>query len=227
MKRYSILAGIGLLLSWSALAQTKPEVNTALQQQLIEMGKEDQKHRQELSELMNRLDGPDKDKVMPRYIQLVEEQSALDDKLLRQLEAIIAKHGWPTISLVGKEASGVAFLIIQHADLEYQKKYFPLLKEAADKNEARKSDVAMLEDRILMREGKKQIYGSQLRMNEQTQKLELYPIEDEENVDKRRARVGLMPMKEYMKHFNLEYVPPKKPEQTGKKGQEKKRANNF
>lgn len=212
MKHYSILAGIGLLLSWSVLAQTKPEVNTALQQQLIEMGKEDQKHREELSELMSKLAGPDKDKLMPRYLQLVEAQAALDTKLLQQLEAIIAKHGWPTISLVGKEANVNAFLIIQHADLEYQKKYFPLLKAAAEKNEARKSDVAMLEDRILMREGKKQIYGSQLRRNEQTQKLELYPIEDEANVDKRRASVGLMPLKEYLKHFNLEYVPPKKKE---------------
>jgi hypothetical protein len=147
---------------------------------------------------------------MPRYQQLVEEQNAIDTKLMQQLETIIARHGWPTISLVGKKANLNAFLILQHADLSYQKKYFPLLKEAAARNEARKSDVAMLEDRVLMREGKKQIYGSQLRMNEQTRKLELYPIEDEENVDIRRASVGLPPLKEYLKHFKLEYTPPKK-----------------
>lgn len=210
MKLNLFMTSICLLLSLSAVAQTKPAVNTELQKQLIEMGKEDQKHRTELMELLEKVNGPDKDKLMPRYMQLVDAQDAIDKKLLQQLESIIAQHGWPTISLVGKEASGVAFLIIQHADLEYQKKYLPLLKEAADKNEARKLEVAMLEDRILMREGKKQIYGSQLRSNPDTGKLELYPIEDEENVDKRRASVGLMPMKDYMKHFNLEYVPPKK-----------------
>jgi hypothetical protein len=210
MKTSSLATGICLLLSLAAIAQTRPKVNAALQKQLIEMGKEDQKHRNELSELMGTLDGPDKDKLMPRYQQLVEEQNAIDTKLMQQLETIIARHGWPTISLVGKKANLNAFLILQHADLSYQKKYFPLLKEAAARNEARKSDVAMLEDRVLMREGKKQIYGSQLRMNEQTRKLELYPIEDEENVDIRRASVGLPPLKEYLKHFKLEYTPPKK-----------------
>lgn len=212
MKFYSFVAGICLLLNLAAFAQTKPAVNTALQKQLIEMGKEDQKHRAELMALIEKVNDPDKEKLMPRYMQLVEAQDAIDKRLLQQLAAIIAQHGWPTIGLVGKEASQAAFLIIQHADLAEQKKYFPLLKEAADKNEARKSEVAMLEDRILMREGKKQIYGSQLRTNDATGKLELYPIEDEANVDKRRASVGLMPMKEYLKHFNLEYVPPKKPE---------------
>jgi hypothetical protein len=210
MKRNSFVAILCLLLSFSGLAQTKPKLNEELQKQLIEMGKEDQKYRAEMEELSDKINGPDKDKWMPQWIKIVEAQNALDKKLLTQLEAIIAQHDWPTISLVGKEASGVAFLIIQHADLEYQKKYFPLLKEAADKNEARKLEVAMLEDRIRMREGKPQLYGSQLRTNEQTGKLELYPIEDEESVDKRRVAVGLMPLKEYLKHFKLEYVPPKK-----------------
>ncbi len=207
------LVVIASLFGWVVLAQTKPLVNADLQKELIEMGKEDQKHRGELMELIEQHDdGPNKDKQMARYQRLVEEVNAIDKRLLQRLEAIIAHYGWPTISLVGKEASGNAFLIIQHADLEYQKKYFPLLKEAAAKNEARKSEIAMLEDRILMREGKRQIYGSQLRSNPNTGKLELYPIEDEENVDARRASVELMPMKEYMKHFKLEYVPPKKKE---------------
>lgn len=212
MKANLLVLSIGLFLSLSVVAQTKSALNPALQKELIEMGKEDQKHRGELGDLIEKVNGPDKEKWMPRFQQLVEEQNAIDKKLLQRLKAILAQYGWPTISLVGKEANGNAFLILQHADLGYQKKYLPLLKDASDKNEARKSDVAMLEDRILMREGKMQIYGSQLRSNEQTGKLELYPIEDEENVDKRRASVGLMPIKDYLKRsFNLEYVPPKKP----------------
>jgi hypothetical protein len=38
--------------------------------------------------------------------------------------------------------------------------------------------------------------------------LVLEPIEDEEHVDRRRAAVGLMPLKEYLKHFGIEYQPP-------------------
>lgn len=212
MKTNLFLAATCLLLSLSITAQDKPPVNVELQKQLLEMGKEDQKHRTEMVELMEKVNGPEKDKWMPRYMKIIEEQSAIDTKLMQQLEAIVAQHGWPTISLVGPEASGNAFLVLQHADLSFQKKYFPLLKEAVAKNDVKKSNVALLEDRILMREGKKQIYGSQLRMNTQTQKLELYPIEDEANVDQRRASMGLEPLKDYMKRFKLEYEPPKKQE---------------
>jgi hypothetical protein len=85
-----------------------------------------------------------------------------------------------------------------------------MLKEAAAKDEAKASEVAMLEDRILTREGKKQMYGTQLRTNDQTKLWELFPIEDEENVDLRRAAVGLPSMAEYLKYFGLTYTPPNK-----------------
>jgi hypothetical protein len=69
----------------------------------------------------------------------------------------------------------------------------------------------MLEDRILTREGNKQVYGTQLRLNQTTQRMELYPIEDEENVDGRRATVGLEPLAGYLKRgFGIDYSPPKK-----------------
>ena len=61
-----------------------------------------------------------------------------------------------------------------------------------------------------MREGKKQIYGTQLTWNEKSRRFELYPIEDEEHVDLLRASIGLQPIAEYLKTFGLEYVPPRK-----------------
>ncbi len=81
------------------------------------------------------------------------------------------------------------------------------------KGEIDASNVALLEDRILVREGKEQIYGTQLKTNERTGKLELSPIKDEENVDKRRQAVGLPPIAEYLKTFGLQYVPPRKKQQ--------------
>ena len=58
-----------------------------------------------------------------------------------------------------------------------------MLKEALRKGEADRDDAAMLEDRILMWEGKKQIYGTQLSFNQVTKKLEFWPTADEEGVD--------------------------------------------
>ena len=85
-----------------------------------------------------------------------------------------------------------------------------MLKEAVRRGEAESGNAALLKDRILMREGKKQIYGSQLHFNQVIKQLELWPIEDDENVDARRASVGLEPLAEYMKRFGLEYKPPKR-----------------
>jgi hypothetical protein len=182
-----------------------------VRRELVRMGEDDQKRRQEMMDLMDRLAGSDSEKVTKKWKQAVERQNDLDDKNRQRLDEIVKQHGWPKKSVFGEEASGVAFLIVQHAELDYQKKYLPLIKEAAAQKEARKSDLAMLEDRILTREGKKQVYGTQLRLNQTTQRMEPYPIEDQENVDARRAAVGLGPLAEYLKRaFGIDYAPPKK-----------------
>jgi hypothetical protein len=174
------------------------------------MGNEDQKYREELVARMKELPGPDKERAMKRFVVVVKKQNKIDNRNLKRLEEIISRYGWPTKSMVGKEASESAFLIVQHAGLVYQKKYFPLLKAAALRNEARPDHVAMMEDRMLMGEGKKQIYGTGLQTADVTKELKLWPIENEEEVDARRASVGLPPMVEYLKMMGLIYTPPKK-----------------
>ena len=62
-----------------------------------------------------------------------------------------------------------------------------------------------MEDRMLMDKGEKQKYGSQLRMDNESGEWELWPIEDPEKVNNRRAEVGLEPIEEYVRHFGIEY----------------------
>ncbi len=201
----SMLSILGCFVSSSLVGQIPP-ADPKLQARLLEMGEKDQHYRKRLHELSLVASSSDPS-VAQECQQLAEKQSHLDSELVVELESIIAEHGWPTISKVGAKANQFAFLILQHASLEKQKKYFPMLRKAAEQNEARPADVAMLEDRIRMREGKPQRYGTQLHENPQTKKLELFPIEDEANVDDRRKEVGLMPLAEYLKHFQLEYSP--------------------
>ena len=183
----------------------------AVRRELVRMGENDQKHRQEMMDLMDRVASSDSEKLAKKWKQAVERQNDLDGKNRQRLDEIVKQHGWPKKSVFGEEASGVAFLIVQHAELDYQKKYLPLIKDAVAQKEARRSDLAMLEDRILTREDKKQVYGTQLRLNQTTQRMELYPIEDEANVDSRRAGVGLEPLAEYLKRgFGIDYAPPKR-----------------
>ena len=95
------------------------------------------------------------------------------------------------------------WLIIQHADISTQEKYLPILEESVLQGEAQAKHLAMLQDRILMRKGLKQKYGSQVRRNRDTNQYDIYPIEDVEDVDKRREAIGLAQMDEYLQRWKL------------------------
>lgn len=133
-------------------------------------------------------------------------QERFDSINIVRLNSIVTEYGWPTRSLVGNDGARAAFIIVQHSNLEMQKKYFPLIEAAANKGEASLEGVALLKDRILMRENKKQIYGSQLKRNE-AGGFDLYPIEDEANVDQRRSSMGLEPLANYVKEYGIIYKP--------------------
>lgn len=134
-----------------------------------------------------------------------ELKRKINEQNLERLEEIIEEYGWPKQSEVGGMAAGTVFLIIQHADLETQKKYLPIMTEAANNNEAQWSSLAMLIDRINMREGKPQIYGSQIRGSDDGT-LEVYEIENPEYVNQRRTEVGLGPIEDYVKIWNIEWT---------------------
>ena len=121
---------------------------------------------------------------------------------------IIEKRGWPATSLVGDKANRTVWLVIQHAEVEVQEKYLPLLKASVAEGESSGSNLALLEDRILMYRDKPQIYGSQVRSNSDTGKLEVYEIADPEYVNQRRAEVGLGPLESYLARFGIEWSVP-------------------
>jgi hypothetical protein len=65
--------------------------------------------------------------------------------------------------------------------------------------EAAPSELAYLTDRVRCGAGLPQLYGTQMREHEGRLIPQL--IEDEANVDARRAAVGLEPLAEYVKRF--------------------------
>jgi hypothetical protein len=134
--------------------------------------------------------------------------SFIDSSNLAQVEAIIQHYGWPGKSLVGAEGNMIVWMVIQHSELQTQEKYFPLMKKSVDQKESRACDLAYLEDRILMYKGKKQLYGSQIMINQKTGAQEIWPVEDEKNLNARRAQVGLESMEEYAAHFGIDYKVP-------------------
>lgn len=82
------------------------------------------------------------------------------------------------------------------------------MQEAADKGEMEKGNLALLLDRIRIRKGQKQLYGSQVHVDSDGKPDGFEPIEDEPNVNKRRAEVGLPPLETYAQHWGFEYKLP-------------------
>lgn len=114
------------------------------------------------------------------------------------------KYGWLGEDKVGSKGNTTLFLVIQHANLKTQQKYLPMLRKAVKNGKARPSSLALLEDRVALREGRKQIYGSQLSsVPDNPSKYYLSPLTDPDNVDKRRASVGLQPLADYIKRWNI------------------------
>src|SRR2546429_6865696 len=74
----------------------------------------------------------------------------VDKKNTARMKAIVAKFGWPTTSIFGKEASNNAWLLVQHADLdiEFQEACLSLMKKLPP-DEVSLSNIAYLEDRVL------------------------------------------------------------------------------
>ena len=131
----------------------------------------------------------------------------LDSSNLLAIKNIINTYGWLGPDEVGQRGASTLFLVIQHADSLTQVTYLPIMRKAVKEKKADPRNLALLEDRVLIKQGKEQIYGSQVR-TDSLGRNSFHPILDEPNVNKRRASVGLGPLEEYAKIFGIDYKAP-------------------
>lgn len=122
-----------------------------------------------------------------------------------KIRGILDKYGWLGKKEIGDRGNNALFLVIQHTSLPVQLTYLPMLREAVKQGKALSQSLALLEDRIALKQGKPQIYGSQIGMNSNTGAYYVDTLEDPENVDKRRAAVGLEPMRDYVSRFGIKW----------------------
>ena len=135
--------------------------------------------------------------------QTGEVQTNSYDARTERLAQILDEHGWPTFDLVGEDGSTAAWVIAQHADLDpdLQQRALELLRDAAEQGQASKGDLAYLEDRVAVAEGNDQVYGTQIRCNEEGTPVPATPIADESSVDERRVAAGLAPLQDYIEEM--------------------------
>ncbi|MFO0876258.1 MAG: DUF6624 domain-containing protein [Gemmataceae bacterium] len=182
--------------------------NEALRKELIQMEKVDQAARSAMMKALGEqgisFAGGKPITDLKALAVLAEETRKLgkvDAAHRVRLKAIVEKHGWPGKSLVGSDGAHAAWLLVQHADADrkFQAQCLRLM-EAAAPGEVAGKDIAYLTDRVLVGERKPQRYGTQLGAD-----FKPLPIEDEKQVDVRRAALGLPPLAEYVKTTKAEY----------------------
>jgi hypothetical protein len=185
----------------------------ALRRELLDRVKVDQDARMAIVEWMKR--HPEAasgdfttlgDELKTENENLAQTALKVDEANTKRLAEIVEQHGWPTNTLVGKDGANAAWLLVQHADRDrqFQRKCLDLMTKLP-KQEMSQRDLAYLTDRVLLAEGKKQLYGTQ--MHAADGKWAPRPLADPENVDQRRADHGLEPLADYIKLMESAYGP--------------------
>lgn len=161
-----------------------PVKDEALRRELLRMYEEDQAVRAPF------LEGRLPNEAEARAMRERDEADA------RRLGQILDRHGLPGVKLVGVRATRAFITILLHSpSVELQKRALPHVERAARRGEIPPDDFALLADRVLYKEGKPQLYGS--NFNFVGDKVVLAPTRDLARLDARRRKLGLPPIRAY------------------------------
>jgi hypothetical protein len=126
----------------------------------------------------------------PHAGPFIKKMMDIDRENQKNIKLILETYGWIPRSKIGKEAADAFFFTVQHTDLELMEIWFPEFKKLAAAGEANPQHAAMMEDRLLMWQGKKQMYGTQAADFRPDKKMAIWPIENPKEVNARRKQVG-------------------------------------
>lgn len=152
------------------------------------------KKRQILSEV---LESDQRIRKSNEFIKYAKEDHRNQELVI----SIIEKCGMPTLKEVDQRQMDAIWLGLQHSTKEIRKKYFSYIEKAVKNGDLSKQQYALMKDRMLMDEGKPQIYGSQIENGK------LYKLENPKTVNERRKEMGMESIEDYLKNFNIQFNP--------------------
>lgn len=151
--------------------------------------------------------------VRKDFMRVFAQQPMLPDSVIaadarmRQVDAenqrivfgMLDQQGWP--SGLSEEANKAIWIVIDHAGQEDLKRYLPLVAQQTKAGVVSESLYATMLDRMLMRDGLRQRYGTQTVSStvDGVTQVYVWPVEDARTLDEERAKIGLPPMSEYVK----------------------------
>ncbi|MEM1214899.1 MAG: DUF6624 domain-containing protein [Bacteroidota bacterium] len=130
--------------------------------------------------------------------QEVDFDRVIDARNIATVLAIIENCGMPTEN----RQLEIVWLVIQHAGSKFQKKYVGAFEAAVQTAKFDLRNVLMMKDRILMSEGRPQVYGTQLS-GDGKGGYKLYDTVEPELLNQRRKAVGFQPIEDYLLRWGV------------------------
>jgi len=111
---------------------------------------------------------------------------------------------WPGKTMVGEAGAHAAWMIVQHSDEDpaFQARCLSFMRSSPE-GEVAVVDIAFLTDEVLVARNEKQRYGTQIQMR--NGRFRVAPVEDEQNLDARRATLGLESIEVYLDSIRTNY----------------------
>ncbi len=177
----------------------------SLRQDLLRRVEKDQEVRTRLIQWMRNQGPIDSQNVKESDVPVIQEMREIDTANRTWLKKVVEEAGWPVKSQVGKDGANAAWLLLQHADddPQFQAHCLALMKQAPA-GEVDAKDVAMLTDRVMVKQTGKQLYGTQVKM--MNGQCEVIPLAEPDRVDQLRQQVGFPPLAEYLKFVEQMYT---------------------
>ena len=202
-----LLAISGCQSSTHAEPETTAEVAPALASEnetllasLLDLKERDQKARAAMIELIQNAEKQDGGgfKISNEQHGIMQAVGEIDAESTAFLKAMIAERGWPTISEIGEDGAGAAWLLAQHADADpaFQAQVLGLMEPLVEAGEAKGGHFALLTDRVRLAKGEPQVYATQFETGDDGVMRPQTTI-DWANVEARRAEVGLPTLEVY------------------------------
>lgn len=120
----------------------------------------------------------------------------IDAPHTKRLNEIFEKHGFPSLAKVGDDGLRAFMLLVQHAvSDEIRERVKEPMRLAFERKEISPDRYAAFIDRLLVNQGKPQIYGSNFEMKDG--RMVMSPVEDPPELNNRRRAAGLSPIEEY------------------------------
>ncbi|MFT4667724.1 MAG: hypothetical protein ACI9RM_002726 [Ulvibacter sp.] len=125
---------------------------------------------------------------------------------IKKIKRILDTYGWPEQALIGEQGNRTIANVLQHTDQVSREHYIPLMRKAVLDKKLEARYLVRAEDRTATDKGELQIYGGQMKYYPKTKTFNVWPVFDPINIDKRRAKIGLGPIAEFLKNrFDFEW----------------------